>query len=157
MDYPQRRSKTALITLKLRFSLLYQVWNSEICKLHFGPLFLLVPYGFRASTLNESCSLIVTLQVFYRNLQPKTHILKDTGTQKQINQTVLPESKTDLNLNFVNYFEIFHKTWKYSHMKVIWFRELYGFGILTFGKIWLDHKAHLWGSKLWFSTKFSIP
>jgi hypothetical protein len=29
-------------------------------------------------------------------------------------------------------------------MKVVWFEKLYNFGILTFGKLWLDHKFHFW-------------
>jgi hypothetical protein len=78
------------------------------------------------STLNEICSPIVTLQVFYSNLLPKAHKLKDPRVQKQLNQTILPESKTDPNLKFANFtLKSSTKHEKSQHMKVVQISKFY--------------------------------
>jgi hypothetical protein len=71
MDQPLRSIPNLLQTEKsagLNFYLSL-ILQTEHCI--FRILFLPVPYRFRASILNKSCSPIVNLQVYYSNLLPK--------------------------------------------------------------------------------------
>jgi hypothetical protein len=63
--------------------------NAETWQPHFGSIFLILSYSFKAIILHKSCSPIVTLQVCYSNCFQNTHGLNVTGIQKQINKTVL--------------------------------------------------------------------
>jgi hypothetical protein len=70
--------------LKLHFNLVNKFQNNRIWQQGFEPLLLPIPYCFRATTMNKSCSPIDTLQVFYCDLLPKAHGLHDIEFQSQL-------------------------------------------------------------------------
>jgi hypothetical protein len=89
MDWPQTSSKNNPNTEISDLTYCSQSENAETWQPHFGSLFLINSYSFKARILNKSCSAIVTLQVCYSNCFQNTHGLNVTGIQKQINKTVL--------------------------------------------------------------------
>jgi hypothetical protein len=65
LDQPQTGSKTAIKTQKSDFRHCSQSEIQKSDSLTLDHLFLLVVYSSRAVTLNNSCSLILILQVCY--------------------------------------------------------------------------------------------
>jgi hypothetical protein len=144
MDQPLRSIPKLLQTAnsaELKFACLIFKTAHSI----FGLLFLPVPYGFWARWFNQDCSPGAALQLFYNDHLSIGYRSKVTETQKELDDNLSKISNPGSKLNFEFFSTFSYETWKSLHMKVVWHRKLYKFDILTFGKIWPDHKFLSWG------------
>jgi hypothetical protein len=84
----------------------------------FGPPLLLVSCSFWARTLNKDCSPTITLQICYRNIQPKVHRFKVISVQKQLNETGFSQIQAQTKLKLYKLLQIFPHNLEFSKYEI---------------------------------------